>query len=92
MVFGLFAALGWGLADFFGALAGRRIGSVSAVVAGQLLSAIFMTAVLVMTGESLEPLRSDVWLVVLNGAFAARTPTTHGRNMDTTPEPNRTST
>ena len=33
MIFGLFAALGWGLADFFGALAGRRIGSVSAVVA-----------------------------------------------------------
>ena len=50
MVFGLFAALGWGLADFFGALAGRRIGSVSAVVAGQLLSAVFMTAVLLVTG------------------------------------------
>ena len=60
MVFGLFAALGWGFADFFGALAGRRIGSISAVVAGQLLSALFMTVVLIATGESLEPLRPPI--------------------------------
>jgi drug/metabolite transporter (DMT)-like permease len=85
MVFGLFAALGWGSADFFGALAGRRIGSVSAVVAGQLLSAVFMTAVIIATGQSLEPLRSDVWLVVLNGAFAAFAYTTHYKALELGP-------
>ena len=85
MVFGLFAALGWGLADFFGALSGRRIGSLGAVVAGQLLSAAFMTVVLVATGESLEPLRADVWLVVLNGAFAAFAYVTHYKALELGP-------
>ena len=85
MIFGLVAALGWGLADFFGALAGRRIGSVSAVIAGQVLSAVFMTVVLVATGESIEPLRSDVWLVVLNGAFAAFAYTTHYKALELGP-------
>ena len=72
MIFGLVAAIGWGLADFFGALSGRRIGAISAVLAGQVLSALFMTAVLFATGESIEPLGADIWLVVLNGAVAAR--------------------
>jgi drug/metabolite transporter (DMT)-like permease len=85
MVFGLVAALGWGLADFFGALAGRRIGSLGAVVAGQLLSAVFMTVVVVATGESLAPLRSDVWLVVLNGAFAAFAYVTHYKALELGP-------
>jgi drug/metabolite transporter (DMT)-like permease len=85
MIFGLFAALGWGLADFFGALAGRRIGSIGAVMAGQLLSAVFMTAVLVAAGESLGPLRSDVWLVVLNGAFAAFAYVTHYKALELGP-------
>ena len=85
MIFGLFAALGWGLADFFGALAGRRIGSVGAVMAGQLLSALFMTVVLVATGESLGPLRSDVWLVVMNGAFAAFAYVTHYKALELGP-------
>ena len=85
MIFGLVAAVGWGFAVFFGALAGRRIGSVSAVVAGQLLSAVFMTAVVVATGESLEPLRADIWLVVLNGAFAAFAYTTHYKALELGP-------
>ena len=29
MIFGLVAALGWGLADFGGAVSGRRIGSLA---------------------------------------------------------------
>ena len=85
MIFGLFAALGWGLADFFGALAGRRIGAISAVVAGQLLSALFITVVLLATGESLQPLRADVWLVVLNGAVAAFAYTTHYKALELGP-------
>ena len=85
MIFGLFAALGWGLADFFGALSGRRIGSLGAVVAGQLLSAVFMTVLLVATGESLEPLRSDMWLVVLNGAVAAFAYVTHFKALELGP-------
>ncbi len=85
MIFGLFAALGWGLADFFGALSGRRIGAISAVMAGQLLSALFMTAVLFATGESIQPLGADIWLVVLNGAVAALAYTTHYKALELGP-------
>jgi drug/metabolite transporter (DMT)-like permease len=85
VIFGLAAAVGWGLADFFGALSGRRMGAIGAVVSGQLLSAVFMTALLIVTGESLEPLRSDVWLLVLNGAFAAFAYTTHYKALELGP-------
>jgi uncharacterized membrane protein len=85
VIFGLFAALGWGLADFFGALAGRRIGAISAVVAGQVLSALFITAVLLATGESVEPLRADIWLVMVNGAVAALAYTTHYKALELGP-------
>ncbi len=85
MIFGLTAALGWGLADFFGALAGRRIGSIGAVMSGQLLSAMFMTVVLVATGTSVAPLGPDVWLVVLNGAAAAFAYLTHYKALELGP-------
>lgn len=77
--------MGWGLADFFGALSGRRIGAIGAVMAGQLLSAVFITAVLIATGESLAPLRPDVWLLVLNGAVAAFAYTTHYKALELGP-------
>jgi uncharacterized membrane protein len=85
VIFGLTAALGWGLADFFGALAGRRIGSIGAVMSGQLLSAVFMTVVLVATGTSVAPLGPDVWLVVLNGAAAAFAYLTHYKALELGP-------
>jgi len=85
VIFGLAAAIGWGLADFFGALAGRRIGAIGTVIAGQFLSALFMTAVLLATGESLEPLRSSAGLVVLNGLAAAFAYATHYKALELGP-------
>jgi drug/metabolite transporter (DMT)-like permease len=85
MIFGLSAALGWGFADFLGALAGRRIGALSAVISGQVMSAIFMTAVLVVTGTSLEGLRGDLDLVILNGAAAAFAYVTHYKALELGP-------
>jgi uncharacterized membrane protein len=85
VIFGLTAALGWGLADFFGALAGRRIGSIGAVMSGQVLSAVFMTAVLVATSTSTAPLGPDIWLVVLNGAAAAFAYLTHYKALELGP-------
>jgi uncharacterized membrane protein len=85
VIFGLAAAVGWGLADFFGALSGRRIGSIGAVMSGQLLSAVFITAVVVATGTSLAPLGPDVWLVVLNGAAAAFAYVTHYKALELGP-------
>jgi uncharacterized membrane protein len=85
VIFGLAAALGWGLADVFGAVSGRRIGSIGAVMSGQVLSAAFMTAVLVATGTSLAPLGPDIWLVLLNGAAAAFAYLTHYKALELGP-------
>jgi drug/metabolite transporter (DMT)-like permease len=85
VIFGLSAAVGWGLADFFGALSGRRIGAFAAVLSGQLLSAIFMTGVLVFSDESLTALSPHVWLVILNGAFAAFAYVTHYKALELGP-------
>lgn len=85
MIFGLSAAVGWGLADFFGALSGRRIGAFAAVFSGQLLSAVFMTGVLVFSDESIASLAPHVWLVILNGAFAAFAYVTHYKALELGP-------
>jgi uncharacterized membrane protein len=85
VIFGLGAAVGWGLADFFGAMSGRRIGGVSAVIAGQLLSAAAMTVVLVATGTSLAPLGDNIWLLVLNGVVSAFAYATHYRALELGP-------
>jgi drug/metabolite transporter (DMT)-like permease len=85
VIFGLAAALGWGLADFFGAVAGRRIGAMGTVISGQTLSALFMTAVLLSSGESLTRLGGDVDLLALNGAAAAFAYATHYKALELGP-------
>jgi uncharacterized membrane protein len=85
VIFGLTAAIGWGLADFFGAVAGRRIGALGAVTSGQLLSAAAMTVILIVTGTSVAPLEDIVWLVVLNGAFASFAYATHYKALELGP-------
>lgn len=85
MIFGLGAALGWGLADFFGALAGRRIGALATVIPGQVLSAVAMTVILLASGSTLVSLRGSVGLLVLNGVAAAFAYVTHYRALELGP-------
>ncbi|HEX6401459.1 MAG TPA: EamA family transporter [Actinomycetota bacterium] len=85
MIFGLSAAVGWGLADFFGAVSGRRVGAIAAVIAGQFLSAASMTVILLATGTSLAPLGDSLGLLVLNGAVAAFAYTTHYKALELGP-------
>jgi uncharacterized membrane protein len=85
VIYGLSAAVGWGLADFFGAVAGRRIGAIGAVMAGQVLSALAVTVLLVVSGESLAPLGDSFWLVVVNGAAAAFAYSTHYKALELGP-------
>jgi uncharacterized membrane protein len=77
VIFGLIAALGFGLADFEGALAGRRIGSLWAVIIGQTLSAVVATGILLWSGQSIAVLGPVAGLVVLNGISAAAAYQTH---------------
>ena len=85
MIFGLIAAVGWGLTDFFGASAGRRVGSTATVIVGQVMSWTFITAVLLFSGTSIQPLRAIVWLVLLNGVFTALSYFTHFRALELGP-------
>jgi uncharacterized membrane protein len=70
VIYGLVAALGWGLADYFAHLAGRRLGSLMAVVIGQVFAAIAVTVILVASGENLSSLSGWWWLVAINGGVA----------------------
>jgi uncharacterized membrane protein len=85
VIFGLLAALGWGLADFFAAIAGRRIGAVVTVVVGQVLSVVFVTVVLVATGRGISPLRAVVGLVIANGIVTAIAYASHYRALELGP-------
>jgi uncharacterized membrane protein len=85
VIFGLVAAVGWGLADYFGALAGRRMGSIATVVVGQALSAAFMTVVFVAAGAPIGRLHGLLWLVALNGVFTALAYGTHYRALELGP-------
>lgn len=77
MIYGLLAALGFGFADFEGALAGRRIGSLWTVLLGQALSTVVITGVFLWSGRSLAPLGPILGLVALNGICAAVAYQTH---------------
>lgn len=77
MIYGLIAAVGWGFADFFGALSGRRLGSLAAVLVGQLLSAVLVTILLFTIGDGLSSLAGVIGLVVVNGIVAMAAYATH---------------
>jgi uncharacterized membrane protein len=85
VIFGLAAALGWGLADFAGAVAGRRIGSIVTVIVGQVLSLVFMSIVLVASGDSIDGIGPIVGWVALNGVFTAIAYMTHYRALELGP-------
>ena len=85
MIYGLIAALGFGLADFEGAIAGRRIGSLWTVILGQTLSAIVMTVVFAATDARLSVLGPFLGFVALNGICAAAAYQTHYRALELGP-------
>lgn len=85
MIYGLAAAFGWGFADFFAAMAGRRMGSIATVVLGQSISAVFMTIVLLATGTAVDPIASIAWVAVLNGVFTAVAYSAHYRALELGP-------
>ena len=85
MIFGLTAALGWGLADFTGAVGGRRIGSLPTVMIAQLLSAVAMTAMMIQGGHSPAVLAPYVVFVVMNGLASGGAYLSHYRALQLGP-------
>jgi drug/metabolite transporter (DMT)-like permease len=54
ILLGLTAALSWGLADYFAALASRRTGSFRVVLGFHLVAMVLLVALLMVTGEGLS--------------------------------------
>jgi uncharacterized membrane protein len=71
MLFGLGAALGWGLADFGVALVSRRIGSFTTLVLTQLGGLLLFTAMLALPTFSLPEFRGVLFLLPLFGVSGA---------------------
>jgi uncharacterized membrane protein len=64
VIYGLVAAIGWGLSDLFAAFSGRRIGALATVVLAQVSSAALISAVVLVAGEDLGNVgRVAGWLV-----------------------------
>jgi uncharacterized membrane protein len=85
VIYGLVAALGWGLADFGGAVVGRKIGSLATVLVSQTFNAAVMTIVLIVSGHSPATLGPYLGFVVLNGLAAASAYITHYRALELGP-------
>jgi len=85
VIFGLTAALGWGLADFTGAVAGRRIGSLPTVLVAQLLTTAVMTALLIEGGHGVGVLAPYAVFIVLNGLASGGAYLSHYRALQLGP-------
>jgi drug/metabolite transporter (DMT)-like permease len=85
VIYGLVAALGWGLADFGGAVAGRKLGSLWVVLVAQTFTALAMSAVIIVARSPLDPMWGAIPLLLLNGAFSATAYVTHYRALELGP-------
>jgi uncharacterized membrane protein len=85
VIYGLAAALGWGLADFAGAVGGRRIGSLPAVVIGQVLSTSVMVVLVIATDQDVSRVSTFLGPLVLNGICTAIAYVTHYRALELGP-------
>jgi drug/metabolite transporter (DMT)-like permease len=82
---GLIAALGWGSADFFGAVVGRRIGSLWTVIIAQVFAALAATAIVLFSGDSVRPVAAVTGALFLNAVFSATAYVTHYRALELGP-------
>jgi drug/metabolite transporter (DMT)-like permease len=71
VIFGLGAALGWGLADLFAALSGRRIGAWPTVVLAQVASALLLGAIVLVVRPDLGDLGEVAPWLLPNSLLAA---------------------
>ena len=68
ILFGLFAALGWGAGDFTGGLASRKTGAYRTVFYGEIIGIFILFFVIMTFGEPLPNIRSGMF-ALLAGAL-----------------------
>lgn len=71
MIYGLAAALGWGLSDLWAAMSGRRIGSGRTVVVAQVAAALLVSLILIAARPSLDRLPAVAGWLIANGFLGA---------------------
>ena len=54
MIYGLGAAIFWGIADLFAAFSGRRVGVAATVLLSQVAAAVAISVVVVASGHGLD--------------------------------------
>lgn len=70
MIYGLGAAIAWGLADVGAAIVGRRIGSLLTVVIAQVVGLAVILMVYLVSGPSWTATGTDLALLAVSGALA----------------------
>ena len=85
MIYGLVAAVGWGLADFFGAVSGRRLGSVGTVFVAQALTTAAMSVIAIAVRPDLSGLPQVAGWVVLNGVVSCVAYASHYKALELGP-------
>jgi drug/metabolite transporter (DMT)-like permease len=85
VIYGLAAALGWGLADFGGAVVSRRLGSVRTVLVSQACTAVAMSGFLLAGRHRVGVLAPLLGWVVVNGVVGAAAYASHYRALQLGP-------
>ncbi len=71
MIYGLAAALGWGLSDLWAAISGRRIGSSRTLVVSQIAAAILVSSIFLVARPSLDRLPTVAGWLFANAFLGA---------------------
>ncbi|MEX0991004.1 MAG: DMT family transporter [Actinomycetota bacterium] len=71
MIYGLGAALGWGLADVTAAVSGRRIGSLRTVVIAQLASLVVLGVVVAIFRPPMGASSTQIAILLVGGVLGA---------------------
>ena len=85
MIFGLGAALGWGLADLGAAVSGRKIGSVAATVLAQVTSLVAVAILVVALRPEWTGDAGNVLVLGVNGAIVGLAYLAHYRALELGP-------
>lgn len=85
MIFGLAAAIGWGLADVGAAVAGRRIGSVAATVVAQVASLLVVGLLVVTLRPEWTGDAGNLIVLATNGAVVGAAYLAHYRALELGP-------
>ena len=84
-IYGLLAALGWGVADFTGTITSRKLGSLWVVLVAQSFSAAVVTVFALATGQDLASASTMLGWVALNAVFSATAYVTHYKALELGP-------